>query len=132
MVVAIVVVVVVVGSMSSSGKGGSTSSTTTNIAEAISRLRALLPSDAANCRYGGGELSSGEAFSGSLAEAWCDYPPGLDGIQYYLFPDRATQDSSFKNVKGLVQCPGRGPPQPWHRAATPQQTEGRAMIRTCG
>ena len=63
----------------------------------------------------------------AISKIFC-YPGDLF-VEYLLFPDAATMLADFNHTSGgetLKACPGMGPsPQPWHRTATPQQTEGQ-------
>jgi serine/threonine protein kinase len=142
LVVTVAAVVVIVVESQSHPHGGIATSTATTTSTATptttptvdpeSRLLTLVPADA---------MCSREDFTletGSLAETLCfgDSPPwGPGRLWYALFPDQATLDREFNMYSSprpestserLVPCPGMGQsPQYWHRAATPQQNEGK-------
>ncbi len=124
---------------STSTTTSTTTPTTTPTVDPVSRLLTLVPADA-QCS------DSGHGQTGSLAEVTCgdianngnesyQVPPwGLGQLWYALFPDQATLDRDFNNnidfrpdsSTQLMPCPGMEiSPQYWHRAATPQQSEGK-------
>jgi hypothetical protein len=55
-------------------------------------------------------------------------------VRYWLFSDQATLDAHFKNSfsDSPRSCGPADSPQSWHRAASPQQTEGRVMCFSSG
>jgi hypothetical protein len=116
-----VVLVVILVSQSSPG-GGSTATPTVTISSDPTQQLLSLVSSGDNC------TPSSIGATGAVAEVQCKPDTSsLSSLKYYLFPDRSTIRNWMNETPGggFQPCPGRGQgPQPWHRAANPQQTEG--------
>jgi hypothetical protein len=145
-VVAVAVVVILVGTQSSGGRIASTTSTsqaaafsttttpvsvpsTTPIAEPVARLLTLVPKNVDCTPYP-------EEYYEPGAVAGVECSPNATGVLsvgYSLYPDVNALENYFSThlVAGSEPCPGRGQsPEAWHRAATPQVTEGRVVCYT--
>ena len=134
-VTAIGLIASVVGSKSSGDRTASPTSTTestrmstttTSAVDPASHLLAIVPGNL------GCPADATNVPEGAVAQVSCS-PSVLGGgvTEYELFPDQVTLDRNFNNPpfprasEVLRPSPGRGQsPQHWHRAASPQQTDG--------
>jgi serine/threonine protein kinase len=139
-VVSVAVAAIVLGSRSSSGGGIATSTTASTVLNNALPPSTTTPSTDPNAARLQAIAPQGyhcEAYvpanmPGSLAGLRCnadatDNPAHL--VYYVMFADQRSLDDDFNRLlkgPGKQPCPGTGQvPAEWHRAATPQQAEGK-------